>query len=108
MTAWELTYFNATVAKAINDWPPGIRARFLRMAELMTAHGPDLGMPHTRAMGGGLFEIRAKASEGIGRAFYCTVIGRRIVILHAIVKKSQKTPPAALELARKRMREIDP
>lgn len=86
----------------------GFRARFLRMAELMTAHGPDLGMPQTRAMGGGLFEIRAKASEGIGRAFYCTVIGRRIVILHAIVKKSQKTPPAALELARKRMREIDP
>ena len=86
----------------------GIRARFLRMAELMTAHAPDLGMPHTRAMGGGLFEIRTKASEGIGRAFYCTVIGCRIVNLHAIAKKSQKTPPAALELVRKRMREIDP
>lgn len=53
-------------------------------------HGPNIGMPHTRAMGGGLFEVRAKGSEGIGRAFYCTVVAQRIVILHAIVKKPSR------------------
>ncbi len=36
----------------------------------MEKEGPDLGMPLTRAMGGGLFEIRAKSVEGIGRAFF--------------------------------------
>lgn len=106
MSRWELTYFNRSVANLIAEWPAGVRAHFLRTAELMTAEGPDLGLPHTRAMGDGLFEVRARGAEGIGRAFYCTVRERRIVILHAIVKKTQKTPRAALELARQRMKEL--
>ena len=68
--------------------------------------GPDLGMPHTRAMGGGLFELRIKAAEGIARVFYCTVVDRRIVILHQFVKKTDKTPPKELEIARRRMKEV--
>jgi phage-related protein len=63
-------------------------------------------MPHTRAMGGGLFELRIKAAEGIARVFYCTVVNRRIVILHQFVKKSDKTPPKELEIARRRMKEV--
>ncbi len=65
-------------------------------------------MPHTRAMGGGLFEIRAKGREGIGRAFYCTVIGQRIVILHAFTKKTDQTPQRELDIARTRMKEVKP
>jgi phage-related protein len=72
----------------------------------MELFGPDLGMPHTRAMGGGLFELRIKAAEGIARVFYCTVVNRRIVILHQFVKKSDKTPPKELEIARRRMKEV--
>ena len=72
----------------------------------MELFGPDLGMPHTRAMGGGLFELRIKAAEGIARVFYCTVVDRRIVILHQFVKKSEKTPPKELEIARRRMKEV--
>ncbi|WP_083889302.1 type II toxin-antitoxin system RelE/ParE family toxin [Xenococcus sp. PCC 7305] len=34
-------------------------------------------------MGGGLFEIRAKGKEGIGRSFYCTLKGKEIIILHS-------------------------
>ena len=103
---WQLSYYNAKVAATIDAWPVGIRARFLRIVEVMVEHGPDLGMPHTRAMGVGLFEIRAKSSEGIGRVFYCTVVGRRIVLLHAFVKKTEKTPALDLEIARKRLREV--
>ena len=72
----------------------------------MEVHGPDLGMPHTRSMGDGLFELRLKASEGIARVFFCVVIGRRIVVLHQFVKKSDKTPKRELKLARNRMKEI--
>lgn len=104
--AWQLSYYSRKVAGQVDDWPAGIRADFLRIAETMVEHGPDLGMPHTRAMGAGLFEIRAKGREGIGRAFYCTVIGQRIVILHIIVKKTEKTPAAALEIARARLKEV--
>ncbi len=104
--AWQLSYYNAKVAARIERWPASIRASFLRIAELMVEHGPALGMPHTRAMGAGLFEVRAKGREGIGRAFYCTLSGKRIVILHAIVKKTVKTPSHELETARARQKEV--
>jgi len=69
-------------------------------------YGPDLGMPHTRAMGGGLFELRLKAAEGIARVLYCTVADRRVVVLHQFVKKTEKTPPRELDIARRRMNEV--
>ena len=52
------------------------------MSDMMLSFGPNLGMPHTRAMGEKLFEIRLKSKEGISRVFYCTKIGQRIIMLH--------------------------
>ena len=72
----------------------------------MEIYGPDLGMPHTRPMGDGLFELRLKAAEGIARVFFCTVVVRQIVMLNQFVKKSEKTPKRELNIARNRMREI--
>ena len=72
----------------------------------MEIYGPDLGMPHTRAMGRGLFQLRLKAAEGIARVFYCTVVGKQIVMLHQFTKKSEKTPLRELEVARRRMEEV--
>jgi phage-related protein len=63
-------------------------------------------MPHTRAMSDGLFELRIKGQEGVARVFYCTLVGQRIVMLHGFVKKSQKTPPKELGIARNRMAEV--
>jgi len=104
--AWQLSYYNAKVAEQLEAWPFGIRAGFLRIAELMQVYGPDIGMPHTKAMGAGLFEVRAKGREGNGRAFYCTLAGERIVILHAIIKKTDKTPVRELTKARARQKEV--
>lgn len=103
---WQIDYYNVRVAAQIENWPAGVRASFLRIAEMMMELGPDIGMPHTRAMGGGLFEVRAKGREGIGRAFYCTWVDHRIVILHAIIKKTEKTPTHDLEVARARLKEV--
>jgi phage-related protein len=72
----------------------------------MEIYGPDLGMPHTRAMGQGLFELRLKAAEGIARILYCTMVGRKIMILHQFIKKTNKTPPKELAIARRRMKEV--
>ena len=85
--------------------PDGFLSRFVRYVERMEIYGPDLGMPHTRAMGEGLFELRLKAAEGIARVFYCTVINRKIVFLHSFVKKTDKTPSRELKVARQRMKE---
>jgi phage-related protein len=103
---WRVTFHSAALQDAILALPAGFVARFLRYAERMETYGPDLGMPHTRAMGEGLFELRLKAAEGIVRIFYCMRAGRRIAMLHQCVKKSQKTPRKELAIARKRMREI--
>lgn len=57
-------------------------------------------------MGDGLFELRLKGAEGIARVFYCTLIGKRIVMLHSFVKKTDRTPKRELEVAQSRLKEI--
>ena len=86
--------------------PAGLLARYLRLTDLMQTFGPNLGMPHTRSLGDGLFELRVRAKEGIGRVFYCTEIGRKIVMLHCFIKKTQKIPVKELRIARQRMRRV--
>lgn len=103
---WTVTYADDKVYKGILKWPKKMLAKYLRIIDMMETYGPDLGMPFTKAMGKGLFEIRAKGQEGIGRAFYCTIQGNEIVILHEFIKKTQKTPKADLGIAKKRLREL--
>ena len=103
---WRVTFYSAAFQRELLQLPAGFVARFLRYAERMELYGPDLGMPHTRAMGSGLFELRLKAAEGIARVFYCALVGRRIVMLHQFIKKSEKTPRKELDIARKRMKEV--
>ena len=104
--AWTVSFYSRRVEDDLLARPAGLVARFLRYAERMEMFGPDLGMPHTRAMGSGLFELRLNAAEGIARVFYCTVVGRRIVVLHQFVKKTAKTPPNELQIARRRMKDV--
>jgi phage-related protein len=104
---WTITYFSERVKDDVFSLPPNILADYLRLRDLMERYGADLRLPHSRAMGGGLFELRPKGKEGIGRVFYCTTIGRTIVILHSFVKKTQKTPPDELKVARKRLKEVN-
>ena len=103
---WTIHFYSERVRGDVEAWPVGIHADFLRLTGLMAQHGADLRLPHSRAMGEGLFELRCKGPEGIGRAFYCTVVGRNIVILHSLIKKTQETPLADLRLARKRVKEV--
>ncbi len=86
--------------------PKGLIARYIGLSKRMEVFGPDLGMPHTRAMGGGLLEMRLKGQDGIARIFYCTLVGRRIVMLHGFIKKTNKTPAKDLAIAQKRMQEM--
>ena len=103
---WNITYFNNRVFKQINAFPKKIKARFVALTDRMMQVGPDLGMPHTRAMGDGLFELRVKAEEGIARVFYCTCIHHEIVMLHAFIKKTQTTPKKEWDIAIKRLKEV--
>ena len=86
--------------------PVTLQARYINLTRRMMEFGPNLGLPHTDAFGGGLFELRLKGAEGIARVFFCTLVEKDIVMLHCFVKKSQKTPATELNIARNRLQEI--
>jgi phage-related protein len=103
---WRVSFYSRGVEEATLRLPAGLLARFLRYAETMESFGPQLGMPHSRSLGGGLYELRLKGPEGIARAFYTDLPDRRIAILHVFVKKSAKIPTKELATARKRLKEM--
>lgn len=105
--SWKVTFFSGKVEQQTLNFPVGILANLLHILELIEEFGPDLGKPHTAPMGKGLFEIRAKGKEGIGRSLFCTRKGKEIIILHSFVKKTQRTPKKELDIARNRMKELD-
>jgi phage-related protein len=91
----------------IEALPPGLQARLIRLLEAIENVGLEqLREPHVKHLEGKLWELRAKAAEGIARGIYITVTGRRVVVLHVFVKKSQNTPKGALEIARQRMKDV--
>ena len=84
-----------------------MQARFLRISELLERFGPQrVGMPHIRPLGEKLWEMRLAGKAGIGRAIYTAIADRRLVVLHAFVKKTQRTPRGALDLALRRLKEL--
>jgi len=103
---WKIIYFSEAVENSILALPDGLLARYLRLTDMMITHGSNLGLPHTKSLSKGLFELRLKSKEGIGRVFYCTKVGKDIIILHSFVKKSQKTPKNEMDIALKRMKEV--
>ncbi len=103
---WQITYYNSKLEKDILRLPDGLLARYLRLTDLLLEFGSNLGLPHTKSMGNGLFELRVKSKEGIARVFFCTKVGKKIIMLHSFVKKSHKTPKREIKIAQKRMSEV--
>jgi phage-related protein len=103
---WKVTFFNRSVREETLEFPDGILANLLHILEMIQEFGPNLGRPHTAPMGNGLFEIRAKGREGIGRSLFCTPKGNEVIILTSFIKKSQKTPRHELDKAYIRMKEL--
>ena len=102
---YSIIYYSQEVQEDILSLPITLQARYIVLTDRMLEYGPNLGLPHTDAFGGGLFELRLKGAEGIARVFFCTMVRQEIVMLHSFVKKTQKTPDKELKLAKQRMRE---
>lgn len=103
---YTINYYSDAVQEQIMELPDTLAARYIVLTRRMIALGPNLGEPHTKAFGDGLFELRLKGAEGIARVFFCTLVGRRIVMLHSFIKKSERTPSRERETAETRMKEI--
>jgi len=106
---WTVETLGKKVDDEIAALPPLLGARLLRLMESIERVGLErLGDPHVKHIEGKLWELRAKSSEGVARGFYVTLVGRRVVVLHVFMKKSQKTPGTALAIARERMKQVLP
>lgn len=107
MAGWTVEPLDRTVEKELLALPPEIRAAFVRISELLIEHGPQfVGLPYDRPPGRKLYEMRMSGKDGIGRAVYIASTGRRPVVLHAFVKKTQRTPKSVIDLALRRAKEI--
>jgi phage-related protein len=107
MMGWQVEILNQTVMTEIQALPKDMQARFLRLGEWIGQVGlENLGAPHVKHLEGKLWELRLKGRDGIARALYVTATGKRLIVLRAFVKKTQKTPRAEIELALQRAKEI--
>ena len=103
---YTIAYYSKSVQEQILQLPETLAARYVVLTRRMIALGPNLGEPHTTAFGDGLFELRLKGAEGIARVFFCTLVGKRIVMLHSFIKKSDRTPIREREVAETRLKEV--
>ena len=104
--AWTVETLRLAVDDEIAALPNKVQAKLLWIMEQIEARGlPALRPPHIDHLGGGLYELRAKGQEGIGRALFVTR-GERAIIVHAFQKKSRKTPARNLRLAIERAKEM--
>jgi phage-related protein len=104
---WRVVYLDDVVRREVEALSADHRARFRRIVELIASKGLErVHEPYIKHIEDKLWEMRLIGSDGIARIIYVAASGRRIVLLHAFVKKSQKTPARALEIARARARQV--
>ena len=100
--------FHPVALKVIKGFPVNVR-KAIGQAILELQRGEKLFMPLSRpvkSIGPGVEEIRNKDLNGIYRTFYLARMKDRIIVFHAFVKKTQKTPKKEIKAAKKRLKEV--
>ena len=94
----------------VRDWIKGLSSEDRQLVGRdvqKVEFGWPIGMPYCRSLGNGLWEVRSDLTDGkTGRVIFCLVRGR-MVLLHGFIKKTQKTPAKDMDLALKRMKEVE-
>ncbi len=104
---WTVETLNATVDREIDALPVDMRARYLKITETIENVGLDNVPPRLlRKLTGPLWEIRLRGRDGIARTIYVTVQEKRVVVVRAFIKKTQKTPRREIDLALRRAKEV--
>lgn len=104
---WTVETLNDVVDQELEALPADMRARFIRVVELIETFGLEkVGHPHVKHLEGALWEMRLSGKSGIARAVYVTVTGKKVVVVRVFVKKTQKTPRREISLALERAKEI--
>lgn len=105
--SWRVSVFDSNVQAELDALPSDMRARLVRIVNLIETYGlENVGQPHVKHLQQSLWEMRMKGRDGISRAIYVTASGKRVVIVRAFIKKSQKTPQREIKLALQRAKEL--
>lgn len=94
------------VAAFLEQLPPRARDHVVHHISLLQERGPTLGMPYVRHLQGKLWELRVRTRGAAYRLLYFFYTGRRIVLLHAFVKKTKKTPSREIDIAMRRLNDF--
>ncbi len=84
---------------------PQTQSKITHLIDLLAKYGNMLGLPHSKALGGGLYELRIRGKEEL-RIFYGFTQQKSIYLLHAFKKQTQETPKKELDVALQRKEEI--
>jgi phage-related protein len=105
-SGWRVVYGSRRAQKEVEELAVDIQADFARIVGLIESYGlENVREPQVKHLRSKLWEMRMRGRDGIARAAYIATLGKQVVVLHAFVKKTQTTPPDAIELALKRARE---
>ena len=101
--AWTVETLSDSVDEELDDLPADVRAKFIHISKLIEEFGHEqVGMPHVRHLDGPLWEMRMKSS----RVLYVKVPHKRVMVVRAFMKKTQKTPRREIDLALQRAKDI--
>lgn len=104
---WTVEFLDERVAADLSAMPADIRAVFRRIVELIGGCGLEqVREPYVKHLEGPIWEMRMKGKDGIARAAYITAKGRRVIVVHVFLKKTQKTPRRDIETALRRAKEV--
>lgn len=108
---WVVEYYRdregkEPVAEFITSLSYGTRAKVFRVIDLLGSYGVLLKEPYTRQVRGKIRELRIRDNQGAIRVLYFTYTGRRFILLHGFIKKTDKTPIRDIEIAEKRMNDF--
>jgi phage-related protein len=100
--------FHPGAIDALRAFPEDVRRAFGKaIYDIQSGH--TLTMPLSRPMPGlgpGASELRIRDASGIYRVFYLVKLADAILVFHAFVKKTQKTPERELTVGKKRLKEM--
>jgi phage-related protein len=78
-----------------------MKAKLTRTIAALQEYGNELREPYSKYLGGGIFELRARAGSDISRALYFFFVGKRAILTHGFVKKTDNTPQSEIERAKR-------
>ena len=104
---WTVDILDESVLAELDAWPVKVRAALDKIVERIETMGLDrLHEPHVKHLRGKIWEMRPSAAGNDGRALYVAVSGKRVVIVAAFMKKTQKIPKRWLDLAEERAKGV--